>query len=291
MSRQTMQPQQLQERPAQHQAQKPGRQTEMRPQPLIDDPDYRAAGKLKGKVALITGGDSGIGSAVAVIFAKEGADVAIVYLNEQEDAAKTRQLVEKYGRKCLLLPGDLQERTFCRQAVDKVLQEYGRLDILVNNAGEHWEAQSLEELDPERMEQTFRINIFSMFYLTRAALPHLPEGGAIINTTSVTAYKGSAHLLDYASSKGAVEAFTYSLAQQLAPRDIRVNGVAPGPVWTPLIPATFSEEDVRQFGSNVLMKRAGQPSEVATCYLFLACRDSSFMTGQILHPNGGTIVH
>lgn len=283
--------QKLQQRPPQHQSTKPGRQSAMEPQPLIDDSDYKAAGKLIGKVALITGGDSGIGSAVAVIFAKEGADVAIVYLNEHEDAAQTRRLVEKYGRKCLLIPGDLSEQAFCREAVERVIQEYGKLDILVNNAGEHWAAPSIETLDMAKMEKTFRINVFALFYLTQAAVPFLPEGGAVINTASVTAYKGSAGLLDYSSTKGAVEAFTYSLAQQLAPRGIRVNGVAPGPVWTPLITATFSEKDVQEFGRNVLLGRAGQPSEVATCYAFLASKDASYMTGQMLHPNGGTIVH
>ncbi|WP_373532536.1 SDR family oxidoreductase [Vampirovibrio sp.] len=281
----------LQQRPAQHQSQKPGLDSLLTPQPLIDDPHYKSAGKLQGKVALITGGDSGIGSAIAVVFAKEGADVAVLYLNEHEDAKKTQQLVEQYGQQCLLISGDLRDQRFCQQAVHQVIQAYGKLDILINNAGEHWEEESIENLNMAHMEQTFQINIFSMFYLTQAAVPFLPEEGAIINTTSVTAYKGSAHLLDYSSTKGAIETFTYSLAQQLAPKKIRVNGVAPGPIWTPLIASTFSETEVQQFGSDVLMKRAGQPCEVATCYVFLASSDASYMTGQILHPNGGTIVH
>jgi NAD(P)-dependent dehydrogenase (short-subunit alcohol dehydrogenase family) len=283
--------QSLQERPPQHQAHKPGQQSELRPKPLIDDPAYRAAGKLTDKIALITGGDSGIGSATALLFAKEGADVAITYLNEHGDAAETKRLVEDVGRRCLLIPGDLSQREFSRKVIDRVIEEYGRLDILVNNAGEHWEQEHLEDLDLDRMEQTFRINIFSMFYLTQAALEHIPPGGSVINTTSVTAYKGSGHLLDYSSSKGAIETFTYSLAQQLAKRKIRVNGVAPGPIWTPLIAASFSEKDVQEFGSDVLMGRAGQPCEVAPCYVFLASDDASYMTGQILHPNGGTITH
>lgn len=275
----------------QHQPQKPGKQFKMQPEPLIDDPNYRAAGKLTDKVALITGGDSGIGSAVAVIYAKEGADVAIVYLNEHEDAKKTKSLVEKYGRRCLLISGDIKDKEFCKQAVEQTVKEFGKLDILINNAGQQWEAQSLSELDLDKMETTFQTNIFPMFYLTQAALEYIPQDGAIINTTSVTAFKGSPHLLDYSSTKGAIETFTYSLSGQLAEKGIRVNAVAPGPIWTPLIPDTFSEKDVAEFGQSVPMKRPGQPTEVATCYVFLASTDSSYMTGQILHPNGGTVVH
>jgi NAD(P)-dependent dehydrogenase (short-subunit alcohol dehydrogenase family) len=282
---------QLQQRPAQHQAIKPGRQSSMIPQPLTDDPDYKAAGKLKGKIALITGGDSGIGRAVAIIYAKEGADVAIVYLNEREDAEETKRLVEAKGQKCLLLSGDVSHEAFCHQAIQKVIGTFGTLDILVNNAAEHWEEERLEKLNMRQMEATFRINIFSFFYLTQAALPHLKNGSTIINTASVTAYRGSGHLLDYSATKGAIVTFTRSLSEQLASQGIRVNGVAPGPIWTPLIPASFSEEDVKNFGADTPMGRAGQPSEVAPCYVFLAAKDSSYISGQILHPNGGRIVN
>jgi NAD(P)-dependent dehydrogenase (short-subunit alcohol dehydrogenase family) len=281
----------LQARPAQHQETKPGRESRMAPKPLFDDPDYQPAGKLQGKVALITGGDSGIGRAVAVIYAKEGADVAIVYLNEHEDAQETARAVEAYGKGCLLISGDIGEEAFCHEAVQRTIQTFGRLDILVNNAGEHWENEDIATLDMRRMKQTFRINIFSMFYLTQAALPHLPEGGAIINTASVTAYRGSAHLLDYSTTKGAIVTFTRSLSNQLLSRGIRVNGVAPGPIWTPLIPSSFSEQDVQEFGVDTPMGRAGQPSEVAPCYVFLAAKDSSYISGQILHPNGGNPVN
>jgi NAD(P)-dependent dehydrogenase (short-subunit alcohol dehydrogenase family) len=281
----------LQQRPPQHQDIKPGRQSKMVPQPLVDDPAYKAAGKLQDMVAIITGGDSGIGQAVSVIYAKEGADVAVIYLNEHEDAQKTKQLVEQYGRRCLLISGDLGDEKFCQETVQRCIETFGHLDILVNNAGEHWEEESLEKLDMRQMERTFRTNVFSMFYLTKAALPHMGKGSAIINTTSVTAYKGSGHLLDYSSTKGAIETFTYSLSQQLTERGIRVNGVAPGPIWTPLIVSTFSEKDVQEFGADTPMKRAGQPSEVATSFVFLAAKDSSYMSGQILHPNGGRVVH
>lgn len=284
------QEQKLQERPPQHQD-KPGLEAEMTPQPLYDDPDYKAAGKLEGKVAIVTGGDSGIGRAISIIYAKEGADVVIVYLNEHQDAHETRRLVEEKGRRCLLMDGDVGSEAFCREVVQKTVETFGKLDILVNNAGIHWEAPDIEHLDMELMERTFRTNIFSWFYLTKAAVPHLKEGSAIVNTTSVTAYKGSGHLLDYSSTKGANETFIYSLSQELVERGIRVNGVAPGPIWTPLIPSSFDAEEVKEFGKNVPMKRAGQPAEVATCYVFLAAKDSSYMTGQILHPNGGTIVH
>ena len=277
--------------PPQHQDTKPGIEAKMNPEPIYDDPEYKAAGKLKDKVALITGGDSGIGRATAVIYAKEGADVAIVYLNEDQDAAKTKNLVEEKGRKCLLIKGDLKSEDFCKQALEKTIAEFGQLDILVNNAGEHWEAESLEELDTQLMEKTFQTNVFPLFYLTKAALPHLKEGSTIINTTSVTSYRGSDHLLDYSASKGAVTTFTRSLSQNLAERGIRVNGVAPGPIWTPLIPASFDAKEVAEFGTDTPMKRAGQPCEVATCFVFLASRDSSYMTGQVLHPNGGSIIN
>jgi NAD(P)-dependent dehydrogenase (short-subunit alcohol dehydrogenase family) len=277
--------------PPQHQTVKPGHEKQMRPRPIFDDPDYKAAGKLKDKVAIITGGDSGIGRAISVIYAKEGADVAIVYLNESDDAEETKHRVEEKGRRCLLLQGDIRSEAFCRDAVEKTLGAYGKLDILVNNAGEHWESGSLETLDMQQMERTFQTNIFSMFYFCKAALPHLKAGSAIINTASVTAYRGSGHLLDYASTKGAIVTFTRSLSDQLVSRGIRVNGVAPGPIWTPLIPASFSAKDVQEFGTDTPMKRAGQPSEVAPCYVFLASTDSSYMSGQILHPNGGSAIN
>jgi NAD(P)-dependent dehydrogenase (short-subunit alcohol dehydrogenase family) len=280
----------LQQRPPQHQP-KPGRESRMVPHPLVDDPEYKAAGKLRDKVALITGGDSGIGRAVAVIYAKEGADVAIAYLSEHEDARETQHMVEKQGRRCLLMAGDLGNEAFCREVVQKTVDTFGKLDILVNNHGAHWEAENIETQDMALMEKTFRTNVFSFFYLAKAAVPHLKDGSAIINTTSVTAYKGSGHLLDYSATKGAIETFTYSLSEQLISRGIRVNAVAPGPIWTPLIVSSFSPEHVRQFGSDTPMGRAGQPAEVATCYVFLASHDSSYMSGQILHPNGGRIVH
>lgn len=270
---------------------KSGLESSMAPQPQYDDPDYRAAGKLLDKVAIITGGDSGIGRAVALLYAKEGADVVVLYLNEHEDAHETKRLVEAQGRQCYLLAGDVGSEAFCREAVEKSLQIFGKLDILVNNAGEHWEEEQLEHLDMEQMERAFRTDVFSLFYLTKAVLPHLKEGDAIINTASATAYKGSGHLLDYSSTKGAIVTFTRSLAQQLAKRNIRVNGVAPGPIWTPLIPATFSPEDVQHFGEDTPMGRAGQPSEVAPCYVFLAAKDSSYISGQILHPNGGKVLN
>ena len=273
--------------PPQVQPQQPGRETQMQPTPLYDDPEYRAAGKLEGKVALITGGDSGIGRAVAICYAKEGADVAILYLNEHEDAEKTRQIVEGYGRRCVAIAGDVGDESFCRRAVEQVIQQFGKLDILVNNAAEQHPKGSLEEISAEQLERTFRTNIFGYFYMAKAAMAHLTEGSAIINTTSITAYQGSGHLMDYASTKGAILAFTRSLAETLTPKGIRVNAVAPGPIWTPLIPSTFPAEKVAKFGSDTPMKRAGQPAEIAPCYVFLASRDSSYIAGQVLHPNGG----
>ncbi len=277
-------------RPPQQQK-RPGRQEEMEPRPQTEKPTYRGSDKLSDKVAIITGGDSGIGRAVAVFFAKEGADVAIVYLSEHEDAQETKRLVEAEGRRCLALAGDIGYERFCRQAVDRVTSELGRLDVLVNNAGEQQPQDSIENISTEQLERTFRTNVYSQFYMTKAALPHLKEGGVIINTTSVTAYRGSPKLLDYSATKGAIVAFTRSLALALAERRIRVNAVAPGPIWTPLIPSTFPPEKVQQFGGDVPLGRPGEPSEVAPAYVFLASDDSSYMTGQVLHPNGGEIVN
>lgn len=277
--------------PPQEQKQQPGIQTQMHPQPESTDKDYKPAGKLKNKVALISGGDSGIGRAVAVKFAQEGADVAIVYLSEEVDAQDTKELVEAENRQCLLISGDIGEEAFCKSAVQKTVEELGGLDILVNNAGEQHPQESLEDITAEQLERTFRTNIFACFFLTKAALPHLQEGSAIINTTSVTAYSGSPTLIDYSATKGAIMAFTRSLSGNLAGKGIRVNGVAPGPIWTPLIPSTFPAERVETFGADTPMKRPGQPEEVANCYVFLASTDSSYISGQVLHPNGGEIVN
>lgn len=276
--------------PPQHQNQQPGIEAQMTPRPKSDDANYRGSGKLTGKVALITGGDSGIGRAVAIFFAKEGADVAIVYLNEDQDAQETKRLVEAEGKRCIAIAGDIGDEQFCQQAVQQVVSELGHLDILINNAAEQHPQESIENISAEQLERTFRTNIFGMFFMTKAAVPHLKEGSAIVNTTSVTAYKGNPMLLDYASTKGAIVAFTRSLSQSLVKKGIRVNGVAPGPIWTPLIPATFPEEKVQSFGAQVPMQRAGQPEEVAPCYVFLASDDASYMSGQILHPNGGEVV-
>jgi NAD(P)-dependent dehydrogenase (short-subunit alcohol dehydrogenase family) len=278
-------------RPAQTQDRQPGLESDMKPQPRSDDEGYQGSNKLRGRVGLITGGDSGIGRAVAIAFAKEGADVAVVYLDEDEDAEKTRALVEKHGARCLLLRGDVGKPVFCRQAVDKTVRKFGRLDILVNNAGEQHPQESIEKITPEQLERTFRTNIFSMFYLTAAALRHLDKGSAVINTTSVTAYRGSPTLLDYSATKGAIVAFTRSLAGNLAKRGVRVNAVAPGPVWTPLIPSTFPAKKVATFGSDVPLERAAEPEEIAPSYVFLASDDASYMTGQVLHPNGGEIIN
>jgi len=282
---------QQEQQPPQHQDQRPGIEAEMTPLPRAEDRSYRGSGKLQDKVALITGGDSGIGRAVAILYAKEGADVSIVYLNEHQDAEETKRQVEEEGRRCLLIAGDIGSESFCRDAVEQTVRELGRLDILINNAAEQHPQESIEQISAEQLERTFRTNIFAMFYLVKASLPHLKEGSAIINTASVTAYKGSPQLLDYSSTKGAIVAFTRSLSQSLVEKGIRVNGVAPGPIWTPLIPSTFPEEKVAQFGASVPMKRAGQPDEVATCYVFLASDDSSYIAGQMLHPNGGEVVN
>jgi len=273
------------------QDQQPGIEAKMDPQPEFIKASYKAAGKLEGKVALITGGDSGIGRAVSVHYAREGADVAIVYLNEEQDAAKTKRLVEGTGRRCLLIRGDVKDHGFCAEAVNQTVREYGKLNILVNNAGMQVPTKDLENITDEQIEQTFRTNIFAYFYFAKAALEHMRDGDTIINTTSVTAYRSSPHLIDYSSTKGAITSFTRSLATNLAEKNIRVNGVAPGPVWTPLIVSTFDEEKIKSFGKETAMKRAAQPSELGPAYVFLASDDSSFITGQVLHVNGGEVIN
>ena len=269
---------------------KPGLESKMTPAPKAM-PEERASGKLENKVALITGGDSGIGRAVAVLFAREGAKIAIAYLSEHSDAEETRRLVESENSECLLIPGDLSKEINCRRAVARVVKAYGRIDILVNNAAVHYEQKNFEDISTDQLVKTFSTNIFSYFWVTQAALPSIPEGGCIINTASVTAYRGSPALIDYASTKGAIVSFTRSLASNLVKKKIRVNGVAPGPVWTPLIASTFKPEKVSNFGSDVPMERAGEPAEIAPCYLFLASNDGSYLTGQFIHPNGGEIVN
>ena len=279
--------------PPQTQKTRPGRETKMTPRPEFEAPDYHPADKLRDKVALITGGDSGIGRAVAVLFAREGADIAIIYLNEHDDARETQRLVKAEGRRCILMDGDAGDESFCRAAVSRTVRELGGLNVLVNNAAEQHPQKRFEDITAEQWEKTFRTNIHAYFYLTQAALPHLGEGDTIINTTSVTAYRGSPHLVDYSATKGAIVTFTRSLAIQLAQRNtgIRVNGVAPGPIWTPLIPSTFDAAKVDEFGADTPLARPGQPEEVAPAYVFLASTDSSYITGQVIHPNGGEIVN
>jgi NAD(P)-dependent dehydrogenase (short-subunit alcohol dehydrogenase family) len=277
--------------PPQEQKRQPGIESAMTPPPQTEKGSHRGSGKLQDRVAIITGGDSGIGRAVAVAFAKEGADCVIAYLNEHKDAEETRRLVEAKGRRCVLIAGDVGEESFAKDIVKRALDEFGRIDILVNNAAEQHEQESLEQITGEQMERTFRTNVFSMFFVTKAALPHMKEGGAIVNTSSVTAYRGSPKVIDYSSTKGAIVAFTRSLSKNLARRKIRVNAVAPGPIWTPLIPASFDAEHVKQFGADTPMGRPGQPDEVAPCYVFLASDDGSYMSGQVLHPNGGEVVN
>lgn len=277
--------------PRQHQRRRPGREHEMKPRPKAENETHQGSRKLQDKVAIITGGDSGIGRAVAIAFAKEGADVAIVYLEEHKDASETKRLVEENGRRCLLVAGDVGQEQFCRKAVGQTVKEFDKIDILVNNAAEQHPQESIEKITEKQLEDTFRTNIFSFFFMVKAAMKYLRKGATIINTTSVTAYKGSAHLLDYSSTKGAITAFTRSLSQALADKAIRVNGVAPGPIWTPLIPSTFPAKEVETFGSDVPLRRPGQPEEVAPSFVFLASDDSSYMTGQILHPNRGTVVN
>ncbi|HEU4698852.1 MAG TPA: SDR family oxidoreductase [Gemmatimonadales bacterium] len=280
--------------PPQSPAAKRGHEAAMRPVPQSEKPTYRGSGKLEGRAALITGGDSGIGRAVAIYFAKEGADVAIVYHIHDDDAQETKRQVEAEGRRCLAIKGDVGDERFCGAAVEQTAGAFGRLDVLVNNAAEQHPQPGIEQIGTEQLERTFRTNIFAMFFLTKAALPHLRKqsGSSIVNTASVTAYQGSPELLDYSSTKGAIVAFTRSLSKSLAKEGIRVNAVAPGPIWTPLIAATFTDDEkIQSFGQDVPLGRAGQPEEVAPCYVFLASADASYMSGQVLHPNGGDVVN
>ncbi len=277
--------------PPQHQEKQPGSTREMEPKPKSEEREYIACGLLRNRVAVITGGDSGIGRSVAIAYAKEGADVAIIYLNEHQDAEETKRLVEQAGARCLTMAGDIGDESFCQKAVQQVVDSFGHVDVLVNNAAEQHPQEGIEQITSEQLEKTFRTNVFGMFYMTKAALPHMSEDSTIVNTTSITAYEGNPELIDYASTKGAIVAFTRSLSLNLEKRGIRVNAVAPGPIWTPLIPSTFNREHVSKFGAQTPMGRPGQPDEVAPCYVFLASERASYMSGQVLHPNGGTIVN
>ncbi|WP_411830252.1 SDR family oxidoreductase [Paenibacillus alba] len=277
--------------PPQHQNRQPGLESDMTPRPLSVDRKYKGSEKLLGRSAIITGGDSGIGRAAAVCYAAEGADVVIVYLDEHEDAKETKRLVEAEGRECILIAGDIGEEDFCSEVVNQTIAAYGKLDILVNNAAEQHPQERIEDISKDQLEKTFRTNIFSFFYMTKAAMPYLKEGAAIINTASITAYQGNKGLLDYASTKGAIVSFTRSLALNVIDKGIRVNAVAPGPIWTPLIPSTFDEDKVANFGANSPMQRPGQPEELGPSYVFLASDDASYMSGQVLHVNGGQVVN
>jgi NAD(P)-dependent dehydrogenase (short-subunit alcohol dehydrogenase family) len=276
--------------PPQHQDRQPGIEKEMRPKPIYDN-DEPGLGRLEGKVAIITGGDSGIGRAVAVQYAKEGAEVVIVYLDEQEDAEEAAAQIRKYGKEAMLIAIDVSQERNCKLIVDQTLEKFGQIDIVVNNAAVQYEQQEIQDISADQLQKTFATNIFAHFYLSKFAVPHLKEGSVIINTASVTAYKGNPALMDYSSTKGAIVAFTRSLSQSLAKKGIRVNAVAPGPVWTPLIPASFDEKKVQEFGQDIPMGRPAQPIEIAPCYVFLASKEGAFITGQVLHPNGGSIVN
>jgi len=269
----------------------PGKESRMNPEPIYDNPEKKGTGRLKSKTAIITGGDSGIGRAVSVAYAKEGCNVVIVYNIADDDANETKKAVESYGGKALLIRGDIGDSSFCNEVVERTLQEFKGIDILVNNAAEQHMQKSIEDITDEQLLRTFKTNIFSMFYLTRAALPHMKEGSAIINTSSITAFKGHKDLLDYSATKGAVTAFTRSLSENLAGRKIIVNQVAPGPIWTPLIVSTLDESAIENFGMNTPLQRPGQPVELAEAYVYLASSDSSYMTGQTIHINGGTIIN
>ncbi len=277
--------------PPQHQKKQPGDEHKMTPEPDFL-PFYRGVNKFKDQVVLISGGDSGIGRAISLAFANEGANIAIIYKNEDTDARKTFQMVESFGAKCLLIPGDISNKSFCEEAVEKTLQTFKRLDILINNAAEQHVEEDFEKISEEQLNQTFRVNIYSQFFLTQAALKHIPsKTGSIINNASVNAYKGNPKLMDYTATKGAIVALTRSLAQNLIEKEIRVNAVAPGPIWTPLIPASFDADKVKEFGKQSPMKRAGQPNEVAGAFTWLASKEASYITGQVIHPNGGYIVN
>lgn len=276
--------------PPQHQCMQPGIEHIMNPLPIFEDEDYVASSKLNNKVAIITGGDSGIGRAISILFAKEGADIVIVYYNEEQDANFTKERIEKLGRRCLLISGDMRNEAFSSHIVKRTIECFGKIDILVNNCGVQFPQQSILDISSDQLKDTFETNVFSFFYLTKAVLPYLKEYSCIINTSSITAFDGKKNLIDYSSTKGAITIFTKSLALSLANKKIRVNAVAPGPIWTPLIPASFSEKEVKIFGTEVPLKRAGQPFEVAPAYLYLASDDSRYVTGQIIHVNGGTIV-
>lgn len=277
-------------RPQQKQ-QRPGLEKNMDPIPETDPIKYPKEGKLKNKVALITGGDSGIGKATALLFAKEGADIVIAYLSETKDAKQTQKEVESYSRKCTLIKGDLGKENHCKKVIETAIKKYKKIDIIVNNAGLHWEAESIEDISTEQLSKTFQNNFFSYFWITKYAMPYLKKGASIINTSSVTAYRGSPKLIDYSATKGAIISFTRSLSANLIEKGIRVNAVAPGPIWTPLISSSFKPKKNSEFGSDSPMKRAGMPNEVAPSFLFLATDDSSFISGQVLHPNGGEIVN
>lgn len=275
----------------QTQERQPGREYKMNPEPEFE-PFYEGVGKFRDQVILISGGDSGIGKAVSLAFANEGGNVAIIYKEEDKDALETKKLIEEYGGKCLLIRGDIGEKDFCKEAVQRTIDEFGRLDILVNNAAEQHVEEEFEKIKEEQLLQTFKTNIYSYFFLTQEALPYIEKNkGCILNNASVTAYKGNPLLMDYSSTKGAIVSLTRALSQSLAKKGIRVNAVAPGPIWTPLIPASFDEEQVEKFGKDTPLGRVGQPNEVAGCFTFLASREASYMTGQVLHPNGGTIVN
>lgn len=276
--------------PAQHQAFQPGLEYEMNPQPIFDNPNYIPSQKLQDKVVIISGGDSGIGRAVSLLFAKEGADIVISYLNEHEDANYTKQLVENCGRKCILIPGDLRDENLSSYIADTAMNCFGKIDILINNCGVQFPQDSILNISSQQLRDTFETNIFTFFYLTKAVLPHMKANSSIINTTSITAFDGKKNLIDYSATKGAITVFTKSLALSLADQKIRVNAVAPGPIWTPLIPSSFNEQEVEIFGTENPLKRAGQPFELAPAYLYLASDDSRYVTGQIIHVNGGTIV-
>jgi NAD(P)-dependent dehydrogenase (short-subunit alcohol dehydrogenase family) len=277
--------------PAQHQDRQPGIETEMNPNPESVKSGYKGSEKLKGKTAIITGGDSGIGKSVAIYYAKEGANVTIVYLDEHEDAKTTKELVEVTGQRCLLLSGDIGDENFCKEIVQKTVGEFGTVDILVNNAGEQHPQKSILDITTEQLERTFKTNFFGLFHLSKAVLPHMQKGSSIINTASITAYQGHPELIDYSSTKGAIVSFTRALSNSISKDGIRVNGVAPGPIWTPLIPSTFTEDQVAKFGTDTPMGRAGQPEELAPAYVYLGSDDSSYVSGQIIHVNGGTVVN